>query len=64
MSDGEEVKQWHELLAEGGRFYSTGGEAWCDTALDSWKLVPERGGYVRQREPEPEGATDERDDAD
>jgi hypothetical protein len=51
MSDGD-VKTVTELLAMGGRFYAIGGEAWCDTALDSWKLVPARGGYVRYDEEE------------
>jgi hypothetical protein len=34
----------------GGRFYTLGKDSWCDTPLDSWKLVPEKGGYVRQDE--------------
>jgi hypothetical protein len=42
-----ELKQLEDLLAMGGKFYTMGGESWCDTAVDSWKLVPERGGFVR-----------------
>ena len=42
----EQVKQVEELLAMGGRFYTMNGESWCDTALDSWRLVPGKG-YVR-----------------
>lgn len=43
----EVVKQPEELMTEGGKFYEMDGESWCDTPLDSWKLVPEKGGYVR-----------------
>lgn len=45
----EDVKQPEELMAEGGEFYDLGGEAWCDTPLDSWRLVPGKG-YVRRRD--------------
>ncbi len=41
------VKTVEELVAMGGRFYTIEGVAWCDTALDSWILVPTKGGYVK-----------------
>ena len=50
-------KTLEELLALGGRFYEMQGEAWCDTPLDSWKLVPGVG-WVRWEE----GAEAEGDD--
>lgn len=46
--DDVDVKPIEELLAQGGKFYSIADQAWCDLPESSWKLVPERGGYVRQ----------------
>jgi hypothetical protein len=40
-----QVKTFEELLAEGGIFYDLAGVSWCDTAADSWVLVPGMG-YV------------------
>jgi hypothetical protein len=39
----EIVKQTHELVAEGGKFYSIGHEQWCDTAIHSYKFVLNKG---------------------
>lgn len=43
----DEVKQVEELVALGGKFYTMGGESWCDLPTESWKFVIEKGGYVR-----------------
>lgn len=45
--EGQEVKTIEELLAMGGKFYKLGEESWCDTTINSWKLVPMKG-YVKQ----------------
>lgn len=44
----DEVLSVEELVSRGGRFYTLNGESWCDLPESSWKLVVERGGYVRQ----------------
>lgn len=47
----DEVRTAPQLLAEGGKFYRMGHDAYCDTPLEVWRLDPERGGYVRVPEP-------------
>ncbi len=42
MAD-EVVKDTADLVGMGGRFYEIGGEALCDTPLDTWRLVPGKG---------------------
>ena len=37
--------QPEELMARGGTFYTIGGESWCNTPTDSYRLVPGKG-YV------------------
>ena len=41
-----DVKQAEELLAMGGKFYTLSDGSWCDTSVDSWRLVAGVG-YVR-----------------
>jgi hypothetical protein len=59
---GEDVKQVEELIAIGGKFFVHGGESYCDTPLDSWKLDPAKGGYVRLRLPDGPEAADTREE--
>ncbi len=34
------ILQVGDLIMLGGEFYSVDGESFCDTARDTWKLVP------------------------
>lgn len=50
----EVVKQTHELVAEGGRFYKIGPVSWCDTPTDSYRFALNKG-WVRDNGDAPPG---------